>query len=193
MDEALLPFLSWDRTMIVWVNSACHSQVVAAVALFLSSRWILIGVWLIVALELLRARRGWLIASVLVALGAADLTTSRVLKPGVGRPRPCHAILELELPGGCGGPYGFPSGHAAVGFSFVGVLATEGRRRRWLLGLASAVAASRVVLGVHYPSDVIVGAAWGFLLGRGVDFGARRLSCLTRAGQASTGRGSPGQ
>jgi undecaprenyl-diphosphatase len=67
--------------------------------------------------------------------------------------------------------YSFPSGHSAGAASFwlplAIVLMTSARpgRRRLAIGLAVtvcvAVAASRVLLGVHYPSDAIAGVALG--------------------------------
>lgn len=62
----------------------------------------------------------------------------------------------------------FPSGHAAVGAAVATVLASRGRARptRAVLdALGAYVAASRVYVGVHYPTDVMGGAGLGLLLG----------------------------
>lgn len=59
--------------------------------------------------------------------------------------------------------YGFPSGHAAIAFTAATYLAWI-RRDRWAalaLSAAGVVGAARVASGVHYPSDVIAGAALG--------------------------------
>ncbi len=60
----------------------------------------------------------------------------------------------------------FPSGHSASAFAFAGAVAASipvlGAPLR---GLAAAVAYSRVHTGVHYPGDVIVGAAVGATIG----------------------------
>jgi membrane-associated phospholipid phosphatase len=60
----------------------------------------------------------------------------------------------------------FPSGHAASAFAFATAVGSE--EPRWLpviLPLAVGVAFSRVRLGVHYPSDVVVGMAIGASIG----------------------------
>ena len=61
----------------------------------------------------------------------------------------------------------FPSGHATSGFMAATLLADGSRRWRpvWY-GLATIVAASRVHVGIHHASDVVVGAVVGTALGR---------------------------
>jgi undecaprenyl-diphosphatase len=102
------------------------------------------------------------ICSFIIADALADL-----LKPVIGRVRPCRAVPGLRILVRCPHSFSMPSGHAISSFAaattlfylpryFVPTLA------RWYpLVLAAAVALSRVYLGVHYPSDVIVGAALG--------------------------------
>ena len=71
----------------------------------------------------------------------------------------------------------FPSGHAASAFAFaVGASSELPAARIPLLALASAVAYSRVYVGVHYPLDVVVGAAAGAGLGYGSRLASRPLA-----------------
>jgi undecaprenyl-diphosphatase len=65
--------------------------------------------------------------------------------------------------------YSFPSGHTlhAVGFTLVATAAVP-ELAPLLLPFTALVAASRVVLGLHYPSDVLAGAAIGLALGSAV-------------------------
>ncbi len=72
----------------------------------------------------------------------------------------------------------FPSGHSTVVFAVAVALAALYPRARWpLMALAVLVASSRVVLGSHYPSDVLAGAALAtaFTLGMVKLFAAKRL------------------
>jgi membrane-associated phospholipid phosphatase len=60
----------------------------------------------------------------------------------------------------------FPSGHAATIFLYVGLWIMNGRRARATLALllpAAIVGLSRVVVGVHWPSDVLAGALLGWV------------------------------
>ncbi len=83
------------------------------------------------------------------------------LKRVVGRPRPAELISGLGLTVSDAGR-SFPSGHATIAFALAGALSLRWPRARlWWLSLAGLVALSRVALGAHWPSDVVVGAAIG--------------------------------
>jgi undecaprenyl-diphosphatase len=109
-----------------------------------------------------RPRRDrWARATALVA-GAHALNT--VLKLLVRRRRPALA----GLPPLVGTPTGlsFPSAHATTSFAGAAAYAALGLPRRPLQALAAALAGSRLYLGVHYPSDILAGAALGTALAR---------------------------
>lgn len=98
----------------------------------------------------------------MVVVGAVGLALYKVLKRTLVRERPFIGLIGIE----CAMPpldrYSFPSGHTlhAVAFTVLAVGYVP-----WLAVLlvpfALLVAASRVVLGLHYPSDVAVGALLG--------------------------------
>ena len=63
----------------------------------------------------------------------------------------------------------FPSGHAAISWTLASVVAHE--YPKWpvqllMYGMATTVATTRVTGGQHFPSDVFVGSALGYLVGR---------------------------
>ena len=102
----------------------------------------------------------------LVALALASAATNVVLKRASGRIRPPAGLVPVARePRRAPFSSSFPSGHAAAAAAFATVVALE---LPWtaipLAPLAAAVAASRVVIGVHYPSDVVAGAALGVAL-----------------------------
>lgn len=97
----------------------------------------------------------------LTELAAAGLADG--LKRLIARPRPYLVDPSLELPAGPEGSFAMPSGHAAVTFAGATVLASiRPDLAPWAWSWATAVSASRVVLGVHYPSDVLAGALLGW-------------------------------
>jgi len=116
---------------------------------------------LVVAL-LATGRRRMALYVVAARFGAVLLSTG--LKEVVGRARPLFEAPVASAPG-----LSFPSGHALGGSAFwlstaVVAVALLGHRRAWLavaVGLSLLVAASRVLLGVHYLSDVLAGLVLG--------------------------------
>jgi undecaprenyl-diphosphatase len=97
-----------------------------------------------------------------VVVLAADATAallSDAIKALVGRHRPPYHRLGPAVHSSS-----FPSGHAATSFACALVLAAFAPRLRVpLLLLAAAISYSRLYNGVHYPLDVVAGAAVGTL------------------------------
>ncbi|MYS52915.1 phosphatase PAP2 family protein, partial [Streptomyces sp. SID6013] len=82
------------------------------------------------------------------------------VKRVVRRPRPAHVVPLVRT----AGRHSFPSSHATSAAAAAVVFGALGVRAVW--PLAAAVCASRLVVGVHYPSDVAAGAALGALTAR---------------------------
>ncbi|UUU24505.1 phosphatase PAP2 family protein [Streptomyces sp. DSM 40750] len=111
-----------------------------------------------------RGRRGvWLRGTALTA--AAHLTSTGV-KRVVRRPRPAHVEPLVRT----AGRHSFPSSHASSATAAVAVLAYGAPGTPLVLRaaapLAVAMCLSRLVVGVHYPSDVAAGVALGALTAR---------------------------
>jgi membrane-associated phospholipid phosphatase len=87
----------------------------------------------------------------------------------------------------------FPSGHSALAFATAAVLVACLRRGRgWFYALAGGVAASRVLMGEHFLSDVIAGSALGYVCASALLAvpALRRFARLT--GPASSPAAPPG-
>lgn len=126
-------------------------------------------VWyvLMVALPLIYGERGLQVAMGLLATGAAGLVVYKLLKRIFVRERPFIRHAGISLAQAPLDRYSFPSGHTLHAASFAWQLcAAFPELAPIVIPLAVAIAGSRVVLGLHYPTDVLVGALIG------VGFGA---------------------
>ncbi|NXY98331.1 phosphatase PAP2 family protein, partial [Streptomyces sp. BR123] len=133
------------------------------------------------------ARRAAVRAAASLALASATINT--VGKWSVRRARPVldgvPAVRQLATQ-----PVttSFPSGHSASAFAFTTGLALHSPGWGAVLApVAAAVAFSRVYTGVHYPSDVVAGAALGVAAG----FAVRRIAARVEAARARPGDEPP--
>ena len=101
-----------------------------------------------------------LLMLLVVALG--DPLVIGTIRNAIGRHRPCIGLNDVIDRLGCTGSGSMPSAHAANTFAVAIIAFLFYRRSGWVLfPLAASVAFSRVYCGVHYPSDVTVGAVLG--------------------------------
>jgi membrane-associated phospholipid phosphatase len=124
-------------------------------------------IWVLLA-GLKARRRGPDRRRAVVALGVAgfsSLIVSRMVKAAVERQRPDdHLDAAVRTPTSSS----FPSGHTLAAFCTAFVLGDSDTGTAVNIGFASAVAASRVHLRAHHPTDVAGGAIIGSVLGLGL-------------------------
>jgi undecaprenyl-diphosphatase len=145
-------------------------------------------IWVILALLKAR-RRGPNRRRAIAALGLAGVSSyvvNRAVKSAVQRQRPDeHLDASVRTPSSSS----FPSGHTLAAWCTAVALAEPGPQTVVYVGFAGAVAASRVHLRAHHPSDVVGGAAIGALLGVALRPVIDRLTPGTRRRPARTAKG----
>jgi undecaprenyl-diphosphatase len=158
----------FDDSVIRWMG-AHHSPGLDAVMLeitALGTGTVVLMVVAVAALFLVLTQHKYS-AILLLASTFGGIVLNGVLKLGFNRPRPSLFVPAVHTVSSS-----FPSGHAmsaAIVYSTVAYLAARLHRRKWArwlimiaaLILIALISASRLYLGVHYPSDVIAGAAIG--------------------------------
>lgn len=142
---------SWPKVFFSWVS-------------FLGNGWFWLAVGL--ALPFFYGRQAlYTDLQVLVASGLAFLIYLW-LKKSTSRPRPCDVGSDVSMLASPLDRYSFPSGHTLQAVALSLVFVFHHPPLAWgLVPFASLVAASRVVLGLHYPSDVLAGILVGAAVG----------------------------
>jgi len=153
-----------DASLLIWIQEHLRFDALTPVVAFISMLGDSGLIWVVLALLFLffaQLRRAGLMA--LVSLAGSVLVVNVVLKHLVGRPRPYEVLPEIVrlIPPPSGSS--FPSGHAASAFAAAVIMYLYLPKKFGIpaLLLATAIALSRLYLGVHYPSDVLAGAVIG--------------------------------
>ncbi len=126
---------------------------------------------LILATPLLYGEAAWYPVLRMAASGVCGIALYKYLKSRLVRERPYISLAGI-VPGT---PpldrYSFPSGHTLHAVNFTILIVASFPQLAWLcVPFAALVAVSRVVLGLHYPSDVAAGAGIGAALALGAMF-----------------------
>lgn len=131
---------------------------------------------LIAVLPLVDGWRGAAVSLHMLLVGLVGLVIYKLMKRKFIRERPFVKNHRIRLGTAPLDRFSFPSGHTlhAVGFSLVAI-AYYPLLASLLIPFALLIALSRMILGLHYPSDVIMGAAIGFAIAKLSLWGAEWL------------------
>ena len=173
---------SIDRAIVLFLNGL-HTPLLDEIMWFLSGRFSLIPLYLLL-LILLKSQNSWkntfiILSGLTLSILLADQISVHLFKNGFERYRPSHneelkhLLHFYEVKPGefyTGGKYGFVSSHAANFFAMIAfIYPFYKEKKNWILAglilVGILVAISRIYLGVHYFSDVLIGAALGILVG----------------------------
>ena len=123
--------------------------------------------WLVASLAMLcfkKTRKAGFLG--LLSIAMSGLLTNVLLKPLVARDRPWLTVEGLRFLVEEHDPNSFPSGHTSAAFAAAGIW-FKTLPERWMgitgIMLAVLMGLSRLYVGVHFPSDVLVGALMGLL------------------------------
>jgi membrane-associated phospholipid phosphatase len=162
----------WDQALFNFINNDLSNPVFDAMmpVLRISYIWAPLYIFIIVFVSLNYKVKGlWWIVFFLLVVASADMIGTRVFKHNIERVRPCnlpHLFPNIKLLVVCPSGYGFTSNHAANHFGMATFIFLSFRhifkRWAWIVFLwAGAICFAQVYVGVHYPGDILGGAALG--------------------------------
>ena len=153
-------FKLFDLNILLWVHKN-HNSIFDSFFPFITNKnnWIIPIILLILFALFKDNNRGKIVIGLLIiTVGLTDSICAQILKPVFERIRPSHINLEgLNLLVSKGGKWSMPSNHAANSFAATMILCYFYKRMSIIMyPLSATIAFSRVYIGVHYPSDVIL-------------------------------------
>ena len=159
--------MAFDWGILHWIQNTIACPFLDAVVPKLTMLGNAGFIWILAGLALLCSkkyrRQG---ALVLMGLLAGLLVGNIVLKNLVARPRPCWLDPSVQLLIASPTDYSFPSGHTLSSTIAATILTKADRRFGYAaIPLAVLIALSRLYLYVHFPSDVLIAALLGLLIG----------------------------
>lgn len=156
-----------DLQLFSILNGKFHHPVIDKIMVTLTSTgfWRIPLIIIVVAVLIFGRKKDRIaIGFGIILLVFTNFISTGVMKPLVGRIRPCHVMEGIRLLVPCGGKYSFPSGHAANSIALAIFLSYFYRKAIIpFLIIAILVSYSRIYVGVHYPMDVLIGAFTGII------------------------------
>ena len=163
IEATLRELLRWDEALCLHLNRGLRHRLLVQALQAVS--WLGNGIlWyaLMLALLVVHGRDAALPVLHMAFVGAICTASYKMIKRGTLRPRPYQALGTISPGAPVLDTFSFPSGHTlhAVAFTLV-ACGHYPQLAVLLVPFTLVTAASRVILGLHYPSDVLAGAAIG--------------------------------
>lgn len=158
---------SLDVTLFFTINHGLQNPLFDVIMPFAThlENWLIPMALLVLWMAVKGGKRERILLLLLIpTIALSDQLSASIMKPLIGRLRPCHTLEDVHLLVKCGKGKAFPSSHAA-NMAAVAMIFTYHYRRYWrgFVAFAGLIGFTRIYVGVHYPFDVL----GGFVVGAG--------------------------
>ena len=160
-------FINLDSNILLWIQEYLRFPLLTKIFIIITKTGDKGFIWIVLGLLLLcfiKTRKVGII--MLIALFCSFLINNVWIKNWIARMRPYEFVNGLEKLIEHQKDFSFPSGHTASSFAAAVVIFMTLPRKYGVLalGYASLIAFSRLYVGVHYPSDILVAIISGSLI-----------------------------
>ena len=157
---------SLDIQILLFIQNFIRNDILDSIMLIFTYLGEAGTVWIIISICLLFTKKHRKVGLVtLLCMLICYIANDLVLKNIFIRPRPFVTEPAIDVLSKLPSSLSFPSGHACSSFAAAYAIAHGcGKKAGWVYVLSTVIALSRPYVGVHYLSDILVGAAVGTLL-----------------------------
>jgi undecaprenyl-diphosphatase len=165
-----------DKALFYFINKKLASPSIDTFLLLSRQAFTWIPVYFFFLLFFVSNSRKYILPIIVLSVftfALTDFTSASILKPLIGRFRPCQSLslgFEVRNIAGCGGIFSMPSSHASNHFGlsafwFFLINHLYKSKWYWLWIWAALIGFAQIYVGVHFPADILTGAVLGLLAG----------------------------
>lgn len=168
--------IEWDQRFFFFINRSLSNSFFDQYVPMLRNPffWAPLYLFIVAYFFMHFKNKAWVpLALLIITFFILDFTSSSIIKPFIGRIRPCNDPILKDyvinlIP--CGSGYSFTSTHAANHFGIsLFLIKVIADKKRWIIALlllwAFLVCFAQVYVGVHFPLDVFAGGLLGVMVG----------------------------
>ena len=167
-----------DHFLFAFLNQSLSNPIFDSILPTLRNKWTWTPLYLFIVVFFIykyKLKSLYVILCAIISVILADYLSAGVIKPWIQRPRPCNTPVvkeSLNLLLDCRNSFSFVSSHACNHFSmaifFSSMLKNRSNSRpitSLFLAWAGIISFAQIYVGVHFPTDILVGAVLGSMIG----------------------------